>query len=140
MKVLPEAQKLYEKAVELYSKKEYEEALTFFNESLKIEPNFAEAMSYLATVHGYLGFKQLSKTEAFELLEKALNLNPDSAVVLKNMGQGYRGIKKDYNNAIKYFKKAKLKDPALEINLSLGFVYFQKGEYETAIEYFKKIQ
>ena len=140
MNISQKSLNLYEKALDFYYKNEYESALELFYESLRIEPNFAEAMSYLGNVHRFLEYKKMSKDDVFNLLEKAMKINPGSAIVWKNMGIGYAEIKSNLDKAMECYKEAIKIDPHVRLDLNIGSLYFQKGDFDAAIEYFKKVE
>ncbi|NGX49985.1 MAG: TPR repeat-containing protein YrrB [Candidatus Anoxychlamydiales bacterium] len=139
MEIPIDALNLYEKALNFYYKNDYDKAFKLLSKSLKIEPNFAEAMSYLANIHRFLEYKKTPKESVFKILEKALKINPSSAIVWKNLGIGYTEIINDLEKAMECFKKAIKIKPNIKINLNIGTIYFQKGDFDTAIEYYKKV-
>lgn len=139
MKISKEALVLYEKALDSYYKNQFDKALRFFLESLEIEPNFAEAISYLANIHRFLDYKMKTKEDVFRLLTKALEIDPNSAIVMRNLGIGYAEIKKNLDKAMECYKKAIKLDPKIVVDLQLGNIHFRREEFDKAIEYFKKV-
>lgn len=116
-------------------RKEYKEAISYYQKSIKIDPEFSEAYYNLGKVYAvngqskealeafirarelnpqdmdtYLNIgvelsNQGKRKEALEMYERALALNPNSYVVYSNIGVEYT-LLGDYEKAITYHKKA----------------------------------
>lgn len=83
-----------------------DEALSMAKIAVERDPGNA---SYLDTI-GWIYFK-LGKFKSAKInIEKSLEINPNSAVVLEHLGDVYNGMK-DYSNAVKYWKLALDKNP-----------------------------
>ena len=83
--------------------------------------------------------------EAIELLNQALDLDPDYALAHWGMGAAWEaryvatGDEKDLESAIKHFEKAYALNPDLaEANLALGWAHFYKQDFEKAAKSFRR--
>jgi tetratricopeptide (TPR) repeat protein len=138
MKIPETAQKGFKLAKKEIEKRLYEEARLILNKTLKLYPNYAEAMSLLGYVHYMLKFKYLSKKDVFELSKKALSLNDQSPIVWHYMGNAYSFLNK-FDKAIYCYNNAKnlgLKDAKLWN--SIGIAYLKSENFEKALFYFNK--
>jgi Flp pilus assembly protein TadD len=76
--------------------------------------------------------------EGIRLLEKAVEIKPESVEALKDLGVAY-GLQKQFNKSIEVFEKAlelSPNDPQLYINQ--GINYRQTGKENMAALYFRK--
>ncbi|MCF8024688.1 MAG: tetratricopeptide repeat protein [Desulfobacteraceae bacterium] len=94
-------------------------------------------------VHNDLGLTYLAKNnpeKAVGHFEKAVELNPDYSAARNNLGSAYVELKK-WDKAIECFEKVS-KDllymtPHYPLS-NLGYVYYMKGEYQKAEQYYRK--
>lgn len=93
--------------------------------------------------YNYLGFCYMAKNmmpEAIVHFKKAVALNPSYAPARNNLGSAYMRLK-EYDAAIAVFeeitKDALYATPHFPLS-NLGNAYFGKGDYETALSYYKK--
>lgn len=77
-------------------------------ETIPVLERALEVLPKSAVTYYYLGdlLYQIQPEKAMEAWAKALEINPDYALVLRNMGWGYRFFKNDYKTAIEYYEKA----------------------------------
>jgi Flp pilus assembly protein TadD len=76
--------------------------------------------------------------KALSSYKKALELNPDNALVYGNLGNLYLTAQ-NLDLAEESFRKAfKLNPKLTEVNNGLGAVYFQRGDFLAAEGYFRK--
>lgn len=109
---------------------DYEEAIEYFDSSLKLKPNQSEALYYKACCLGQMGrFKK-----ALKVIEKAIKI--DSADVRFWNEKGvYLTSLNHVSKAVKSFNKAlKLapEDPVIWANK--GFLYLENEKYDKALE------
>jgi Tfp pilus assembly protein PilF len=111
------------------------EALKNFLESVKLNPEFAEAHNGLGLAHHLLG----NHEKALAHFEKALELKPDYSEVMNNMARVYIGQNR-FRLAIPLLRKA-LEDVFLKerylAESNLGWSLFQIGEVD---EGFKRVR
>ena len=137
-KIASQAQDLYDKAENFIESREYEKALSNLNKALDIEPEYAEAMSKIGTVHTILNFKQMSKEEVIKLSQRALELNAQSPIVWAQIGLVHM-IKIEFDKAIDCFQKAiKLKPDYSKAWNGMGVTYLTIKKYNKAIECLQK--
>jgi tetratricopeptide (TPR) repeat protein len=88
---------------------------------------------------GYVLYAQKKIGECIKCLEKALELRPDYAGALNNLGFVYAEEKLDYAKAIDLCKKAVKLNPKNPVYLdSLGWSYFKNGNIMDAKAYLRK--
>ena len=113
-----------------------EQAAKYFQKSIEMSPDFAEALNYL----GYMWAERGENLEeAQKLIERALKVEPDSAAYLDSMGW-VRFKQGDSKSALKYILKAvELSDgPDAELYNHLGDVYAAMNESDEAREAWRK--
>ncbi|CAF1327090.1 unnamed protein product, partial [Rotaria sp. Silwood1] len=141
-----------------YSQGQYEEAVAFYEQSLKIEqktlpkddPSLAPTYNNIAAVYNNMG--DYSKALEFyekshEIYEKALPTNhPDLAKSYNNIGQVYNNLG-DYSKALEIYEKdLQIRKKALppthpDLAISyttIGQVYNNMGDYSKALEFYEK--
>lgn len=139
---LPEEAKYLGQGERFAQKKDYDEAIYWFNKVLKVKPdhNKAQMNKFKALHHKSLNLKSIKNyEESINYLNEALKIKPDSVVILNDKAQCLFKINR-YEDAMKSI------DKALEINsksedswLIKGHIYAKIGEYENAIGIFEKI-
>ena len=88
---------------------------------------------------GYVLYAQKKIGECIKCLKKALELKPDYAGALNNLGFVYAEEKLDYASAIDLCKKAVKLNPKNPVYLdSLGWAYFKNGNIMDAKAYLRK--
>ena len=129
-------QKIYE-GRKFFNKKNYTEALKFFDEAVNLNPNNYKGYFERGTTYQYIQNYEQSIID----LNKAIELNPNSAAAYNNRGETYRYLKK-YNQAISDYNKA------LNLNLNYDAAYNNRAivmddlkQYDAAIaDYTKAIE
>ncbi|MED3831578.1 tetratricopeptide repeat protein [Priestia megaterium] len=135
-------------AISLMEANRYQEAFLHFEEAAKRNPN-VQSLFNLAYFYSTEGKPIIDKSEeeaysweiaddeAFELLKKVVELNPQHHFPYNLMGEMY--IKKEkYETAITFLKQAISYTPSLENLHNLGVCYYKKGMIGTAVDYFSK--
>ena len=114
---------------QLYYQKDYQGAISKFNDAIKINPNYFEAYNNLGAV--YLGLQNYS--QAIEDLNQAITLNPNFAEAYNNLGLAYYRLK-NYTQAIEnYTKSIDLNNPELHFPYNnRGLAYAKLKNYEQA--------
>ncbi|KJS84376.1 MAG: hypothetical protein JM58_11060 [Peptococcaceae bacterium BICA1-8] len=113
---------------------DYGQAIAFYRESLKIEPNFFEAQYNLGKIYAILG----QTKAALQEFTKALKLSPEDVETLINIGVelSNQGRRKE---ALASYEKALGLDPESYLVYSnVGVEFTALGEYDKAILYHKK--
>ena len=138
----PNSQKLldaithYRSGRNAVNNKQFNEAITKFQESIHFEPLFINAYYELSRVHLRLGNLQVAKHVVEEPLKLADDYPPiqqlSEAIRLYDVGRDFLNRQR-YNDAIGKLKVAIDKEPTFtEAHCWLGYVHFQNGELETA--------
>ncbi|MDK2823874.1 MAG: hypothetical protein PWQ67_1568 [Clostridia bacterium] len=110
------------------------EAIDYFEQSIKEDPNFFEAHYNLGKIYSMLK----NSEKALKEYKKALNLNPGDVDTYVNIGVEFSNLGKS-KEAIKMYEKALEFEPqSYLIYSNLGVEYTALGEYEKAIEFHKK--
>ena len=123
----PEAYRLYllgRYEFAKYTQAGWNNAIHYYEEALKLDPNYALAYCGLADNYAYMGSVVMPENEAIakerEFAEKALELDPELAEAHMSLGcvhvAGY-----DWRNGLKEFERA------LELNPNLAFTYELQG-------------
>ncbi|MFA5008693.1 MAG: tetratricopeptide repeat protein [Candidatus Omnitrophota bacterium] len=129
-----EAQEYFQKGINYFREKKYNDAIAEFEKALKVDPNLAE---------GYygLGYAYCSKNQceaSLPYFKKAIELSPNYVDAYNGMAYAYNILGK-YTDTISYYLKAeKLKADNLDALNGLGYAYASIGKYEDALSYFKK--
>jgi len=162
---LTSAEELYATGIINLWARDYEEALSYFEEVVKKNPRNADAYFYIGVCNGKLGryteaaeaFKQAIRDyaeahnylgvayaelgrykEAVEAFKQAIHIEPDDANAHYNLGVTY--VELGYHKrAVEAFKQAIcIKPDLIEAQYNLGMIYGKLGRYEEATEAFKQ--
>jgi tetratricopeptide (TPR) repeat protein len=109
-------------------------ALTWLNESVRLEPNAPYTWYYIGFFNRVLGKYELAK----EYIEKYLNLIPHSSVAHGRMGAILANLKRN-DEALVHLQKALALDPKNTFAMNdLGLVYTRLGRKEEALAIYLK--
>lgn len=130
-----EAWKLFQEAYERQMKGELEEAVTLYKRSIECHPT-AEAYTFLGWTYSFMG----KLDEAIDECHQAIQLDPEFGNPYNDIG-AYLIEKGQLDEAIPWFEQAmqarRYESPAFP-HLNLGRVYEKKGEWDRAIDCYKK--
>ncbi len=130
-----EAWTLFQQAYERQMKGELEEAVTLYKQSLSRHPT-AEAYTFLGWTYSFMG----RLDEAIEECHRAIAQDPDFGNPYNDIG-AYLIEKGQFDEAIPWFERAmqarRYESPAFP-HLNLGRVYERKGEWQRAMDCYKK--
>lgn len=114
-----------------YSQKKYNQAIVQFERIHELEKDNADIMYLLGSLYIESGRKK----DAYDILEKAVEINPEHDGSLNTLAYLLAEDAKDLGQALDYVQKA------LEISQdngayldTLGWVYYKRKEYEKALE------
>jgi len=114
------------------------EAREYFERALKSTADYPATLPNAWNNLGILAAREGNTDQAIGFFEKALQLNPDHAVALQNLGNAYRQ-KKDWDAARKTLEHALVLNPEdAEANYGLGMVFAQLNDALRAYEYLQK--
>ena len=112
---------------------DYQRAYYYFNEALKIKPDFAEAYSSIGQVY----YRRGDLDNAISWINKSLSYNfPQKDLVMNNLGLLY-AQKGDHRQALNIFEEVRKLGIRLEnVYNNMGNVYMNMGNYAKAAEMF----
>jgi tetratricopeptide (TPR) repeat protein len=119
----------------LNSLKKDDEALVYLERALRVDPNNIEVLGMMGLI--YDGKKMFNKSDS--LYSKAVSLDSTNILLLNNFAYSLaeRGIQLE--KALKMVKKAVEKEPENSSYLdTIGWVYYQMGKYDDAVNYINK--
>ena len=128
---------IYERAVNAYSKQQYDQAIDLYQQIIKVAPTFAPAYNGMALANQAAGGDE---DKTIEYLKTAISYDPKLTQAYDNLGRIYYG-RQDMDHAQEYFEKALKIDPNLaSAQLSLAWInLLVRSKPETALKYFKKV-
>lgn len=114
---------------------DYPQATTFFEKGLKLAPDNPSLLFRLGVVYDKAGRKQ----ESIAAMRAAIERDPDNASALNFLGYTYADLGQNLDEAHDLIQKAlRLKPDDGYITDSLGWVYFQKGNFRQALDYIRR--
>ena len=114
------------------------EARECFERAVKSTADYPATLPNAWNNLGILAAREGKTDEAIGFFQKALEIDPDHAVALQNLGNAYRQ-KKDWNAARKTLEHALALNPEdAEANYGLGMVYAQLNDTGRAYEFLQK--
>ena len=123
------ARKEFDKASELISKRELDQAVQKLNKEISIYPPYALAYNNLGVIYSRLGDVALERKS----LEKAISLNDHFALAYTNLGR-MNLVAGDFKEAQTNLDKASTFDPADPMTLILlAYAEFKQGRFDEAI-------
>ncbi len=127
---------LYEQAVDAYNKQDFEQAVDFYQQTIKMAPNFAPAYIGMGLA---LKSKNADTDEVLYYYKTAVEMDPTNTQALEQLGRLYHSMNQ-LDKAERVFLKALKIDPGLgSIKLSLAWIYLSgRPKPELAIKYFKE--
>lgn len=122
-------------------------AQKYFREAVRLDPKFALGWALLADTDavGYLTTglppTMALRDEARSAAETALTLQPNLGEAILAQGQYHYACLKDYDNAVRYFERARKFLPnSSRIPESLAYVARRRGEWDLSETYFKEAE
>ena len=128
---------LYEHAVNAYDNQQYDQAMGYYQQIIKVVPTFAPAYNGMALVNQAASGDE---DKTIEYLKTAISYDPKLTQAYDNLGRIYSG-REDVDNAQAYFEQALKLDPNLtSAELSLAWInLLVRSKPMTALKYFKKV-
>ena len=138
-----EAYSLYLKAVYLRNKNtpaEVRKSIEYFEEAIKLDPDFASAYGYCASCYAQLGgMGQMSPAKAFEIAhryaDKAIELDDTLPEAYSIKGAAYMLYESNWGKAYRYLTKALELNPGSSVSSLVMSIYYQiHGNSDEAIK------
>ena len=123
------------RGIDLFLTGSYEEALSYFDNALAIDPNYIYALLNKGNTLSDLGREQ----DAISYFDKALTVDPNNPDVLNSKGISLAHLG-NYKLAISYYDKTLSTDPKhVESLYNKAIALSHLGEYDEAILYYDKV-
>ena len=113
---------------------EYDKAINFFNDSIKIEPSFPDVYNN----RGIALTKKKQYLESINDFNKAISINKNYFDAHLNRGISFRNLKKYDQSILSYKNCIKLKKEDPKIYNNLANVFVELGNYNEAFKSFNK--
>jgi tetratricopeptide (TPR) repeat protein len=134
MKTVAEADSLNKKGLIALDKREYEKAMDFFDEALRVLPEFSDARNN----RGVVKFRKGDISGAQEIWEKLAVKDPGYAIVSYNLSL-VQLHQKQYDAAIRLLERALKADKKLvEAQVRLGVIRLERGEKTKGLDLLRK--
>ena len=118
----------------LAGQKKLDESIVYFEKSIEISPNYADAYNNLAGVLA----DQKKYNKAIEYFQKAIKINPNLAEAYYNLGNALSAIEQ-YNESINNYNQAiKIKPNYVKAYNNLGNVFRTLNDFQNAISCYEK--
>jgi tetratricopeptide (TPR) repeat protein len=129
---------IYERAVDAYSKQQYDQAIGLFEQIIKVVPTFAPAYNGMALANQAASGDE---DKTIEYLKTAISYDPKLIQAYDNLGRIYYS-RQDIDHAQEYFEKALKLDPNLSsANLSLAWINLLiRSRPRAALRYFRIVE
>ena len=122
----------YRKGFCLNATKDYTGAITALQRSLELKKDYLN--TYLEL--GFANTRLKNADLAISYFQQAMNLDPKSHVPYNGIGEVYRDIKKDMNEAMNWYRKTlTVKENERKACFGIGFCLNAQGKYAEAIPY-----
>ena len=123
-----DAQSSYRRGLDLFVKKDYDEAIKEFDEAIKLDPNHRSARYY----RGQAWREKKDFDKAIQDFDEAIRINPQSSAYFRARGNAWLA-EKEYDKAIKDFNEAIRLNPKYAHG-DRGNAWYFKREYDKAIK------
>jgi len=126
---------VYERAIEAYGRRQYDQAIELYQQIIKAVPNFAPAYNGMALANQAA---EGDENKTIEYLKTAISYDPKLTQAYDNLGRIYYG-RQDVDHAQEYFEKALALDPHLSsAQVSLAWINLLiRSKPLAALKYFK---
>ena len=115
--------------------KQYDSARVALLKSLEYKKNYIN--TYLEL--GFAATKQLKADEAIGYFNTAIQLEPKNHIPYNGIGEVYRDVKKDIEQAMNWYRKTlELNENERKGNFGMGYCLNAKGLYAEAITYLRR--
>lgn len=130
----------------------WKKAEAVWEELMNLSPDAQQIANYAATLSnmGYLAYQKGDFPEMIRLHERALSIDPNQPLALKDLGIYYQDNNRQYEKAISYLEQAvntttkplghstSLKEYRAELKDRIATCYSAIGDYRSAIHYWEE--
>ena len=120
---------IYNLAVKNHQEGKTDIAQKFYNQVLKIDPNYAKALNNL----GVIFQNQMNHEKAKECYEKAIEINPNYADALNNLGVVFKELRENQKAKECYEKAIEINPNYANAHNNLGVIFQKLGKNQDAI-------
>lgn len=125
----------YRKGFCFNAEKQYDSARVALLKSLEYKKNYIN--TYLEL--GFAATKQLKADEAIGYFNTAIQLEPKNHIPYNGIGEVYRDVKKDMNEAMNWYRKTlAINENERKGNFGMGYCLNSQGLYTEAITYLRR--
>ena len=125
---------IFNLALQNHQKKNYQVAIDYYNEVLKVEPKHLDTYNNLGAVFHVLG----DNKKAISYIEKVIEIDPKHVEANNNLGVLSQKLG-EHQKAISCYEKVIEIDPKhIEAHSNLGAAYADLGKQQKAIDYLEK--
>jgi Putative Zn-dependent protease, contains TPR repeats len=130
-----DAETINREGLALLRGEKFKEAVTLFEQAIKLKPDFAEAYYHLG--EAYL---ELADKKAVEAFKRAISHKPDSALAYNKLGEAYSN-ERDYQKAIDaYTQSLRLDSTSPLTHYNLGVAYGASDKKQSALAEYRSLQ
>ncbi|MCX8173962.1 MAG: tetratricopeptide repeat protein [Thermoplasmata archaeon] len=127
-------EKYMKMGVKLFERKEYEKAIQYFDDALRLKPGYDRAIGLKARAYAAMGKKDL----ALEIYRRALEQMPDKYELWYEMADLLHTMER-FDEELECYTKILENNKKLDnVWNNMGIVYFLKGKYEDALFCFER--
>ena len=127
---------LIQEGAKLQYQRDYQGAISKYNEAIKINPNYSAA--YISRANAYKYSSQYDN--AIKDYDKAIELDPNNANIYNSRGDMYLNYLGKKDKAVEDLSKDIELDPKSSSNYStLGYLYKELKQYDNALKMFDKM-
>lgn len=123
-------------AFESYQSRDYIKAIVYYNKYLEINSQNPEIYNMLGYIYRKIGCKYQNLDKQIECFEKAIELNPDYYLALRNLAITYPLLGR-YKEAIACFQKLFELEPVVDDYLAYAYLQIQTGNFEEGWKYYE---
>lgn len=125
----------YKKGYSEIELNQYDDALNSLKKAVAADSKYSSAYDEI----GYVYYKQGKADEAISAYTISRQLNPGSSASCSGLGDVYRFLKKNTDEALTWYKKGlEINPKSQNCNYGAGWCNNEKASYETALPYLKK--
>jgi len=126
-----------------FRKKQYDQALTAYQESIKLDPDIAETYNNLGALYLTIflnNHDMQMREQAIKAFNKALELDPKQVSALNGRGSAYKFGNRVRDALNDWNKVIALKPGFTDAYFNIGITYLQIHQKQAALKYFNRLK